>query len=223
MNRVKLGSVLNIKRGTSLSGKYYAERGEKVRLTLGNFNYPNGGFKENTSKTDIYFTGDVKPEFILKKGDIITPLTEQVSGLLGETARIPVDNMYIQSGDIEYINRRRKRDGQKALEPIYEIEDVEKAMKLFAPVAVNKRFHYDDEISFEFTDAGHILGSVSVHLFITEKGNTKQITFSGDVGRFNDLILKAPASFSQADLIDLLLVCLIQFFCLRGDQRQYCV
>lgn len=100
MNRVKLGSVLNIKRGTSLSGKYYAERGEKVRLTLGNFNYPNGGFKENTSKTDIYFTGDVKPEFILKKGDIITPLTEQVSGLLGETARIPVDNMYIQSGDI---------------------------------------------------------------------------------------------------------------------------
>jgi len=111
------------------------------------------------------------------------------------------DSAYIQSGDIEYINRRRRRDGQKALEPIYEIEDVEKAMKLFAPVAVNKRFQYDDEISFEFTDAGHILGSVSVHVFITENGNTKQITFSGDVGRFNDLILKAPAPFPQADYI----------------------
>ncbi|HQW16572.1 MAG TPA: MBL fold metallo-hydrolase [Bacteroidia bacterium] len=136
---------------------------------------------------------------LVKQGFNKTIFTTQATIDLCEV--MLADSAYIQSGDIEYINRRRKRDGQKALEPIYEIEDVEKAMKLFAPVAVNKRFHYDDEISFEFTDAGHILGSVSVHLFITEKGNTKQITFSGDVGRFNDLILKAPASFSQADYI----------------------
>lgn len=99
-NKVKLGEVLEVKRGTSLSGKFYSETGEKIRLTLGNFDYPNGGFKNNTSKTDIYFNGKLKPEFILKKGDIITPLTEQASGLLGETARIPEDNLYIQSGDI---------------------------------------------------------------------------------------------------------------------------
>ena len=72
MNKVKLGEVLDVKRGASLSGDYYSESGEKIRLTLGNFDYPNGGFKENTSKSDIYFTGEVKPEFILKKGDIIT-------------------------------------------------------------------------------------------------------------------------------------------------------
>lgn len=100
MNKVKLGEVLDVKRGASLSGDYYSESGEKIRLTLGNFDYPNGGFKENTSKSDIYFTGEVKPEFILKKGDIITPLTEQVAGLLGETARIPEDDLYIQSGDV---------------------------------------------------------------------------------------------------------------------------
>lgn len=100
MKRCKLGEILDVKRGTSLSGKFYSEEGEKIRLTLGNFNYPNGGFKENLSKSDIYFIGDVKPEFVLNKGDIITPLTEQVSGLLGETARIPEDNLYIQSGDI---------------------------------------------------------------------------------------------------------------------------
>lgn len=100
MKEVKLKEVLEVKRGTSLSGKYYSETGDKVRLTLGNFDYPGGGFKRNTSKTDIYFTGKVNSQFILKKGDIITPLTEQVSGLLGETATIPEDNKYIQSGDI---------------------------------------------------------------------------------------------------------------------------
>jgi len=100
MKKVKLGEILDVRRGTSLSGKYYATSGDKIRLTLGNFNYPNGGFKENTSKKDLYFTGEVDPKFILRKGDIITPLTEQVSGLLGETAIIPTDNLYVQSGDI---------------------------------------------------------------------------------------------------------------------------
>ena len=101
--KVKLKDILSVKRGASLSGQYYATEGDKIRLTLGNFNYPNGGFKENTSKENIYFTGPVRNEYILHKGDIITPLTEQVAGLLGETARIPVDNTYIQSGDIGLI------------------------------------------------------------------------------------------------------------------------
>lgn len=100
MKKVKLGEVLEVKRGMSLSGDYYSEEGELIRLTLGNFNYPGGGFKDNTSKNNIYFTGQVRPEFILNKGDIITPLTEQVSGLLGETALIPESGKYIQSGDV---------------------------------------------------------------------------------------------------------------------------
>lgn len=100
MKRIKLGDVLDVKRGASLSGCYYSEIGDKIRLTLGNFNYPGGGFKKNTSKLDIYFNGPFKPEYLLKKGDIITPLTEQVSGLLGETATIPESDVYIQSGDI---------------------------------------------------------------------------------------------------------------------------
>ena len=103
MINVKLGDVLDVKRGASLAGDYYATEGNLVRLTLGNFNYPGGGFKENTSKADIYFTGPIKPEFILNKGDIITPLTEQVSGLLGETATIPEGGKYIQSGDVGLI------------------------------------------------------------------------------------------------------------------------
>ena len=114
MKKCKLGKILDVKRGTSLSGKYYSETGKYIRLTLGNFNYPHGGFKDNTSKKDIYFIGQISPEFILKKGDIITPLTEQVSGLLGETARIPESDLYIQSGDIGLIKTKELLDNSYA-------------------------------------------------------------------------------------------------------------
>lgn len=114
MKKVKLGEILDVKRGTSLPGKHYSETGKYIRLTLGNFNYPNGGFKENTSKKNIFFTGKVSSEFILKKDDIITPLTEQVSGLLGETARIPESDLYIQSGDIGLIKPKEPLDNSYA-------------------------------------------------------------------------------------------------------------
>ena len=100
MKKIKLGDVLEVRRGASLAGEYYSEQGNLIRLTLGNFNYPRGGFQDNTSKKNIYFVGSVNPAFILKAGDIITPLTEQVSGLLGETATIPESRKYVQSGDI---------------------------------------------------------------------------------------------------------------------------
>lgn len=100
MNKMKLGDIIDVKRGTSVAGEFYASAGPLIRLTLGNFNYPNGGFKENTSKDNIYYIGKVKNEFILNENDIITPLTEQTPGLLGETARIPVSGKYIQTGDI---------------------------------------------------------------------------------------------------------------------------
>ena len=98
--KIKIGDVLDIKRGMSLAGEYYATEGKYIRLTLGNFNYPECGWKDNITKENLYYSGPVRNEFLLKKGDIITPLTEQVRGLLGNTARIPKNNIYIQSGDI---------------------------------------------------------------------------------------------------------------------------
>lgn len=100
LNEYKLGELLNVTRGASLSGEYYATKGERIRLTLGHFDYVNGGFKENASKDNLFFTGDVKEEFILNEGDIITPLTEQTFGLIGSTAMIPESGKYIQSQDI---------------------------------------------------------------------------------------------------------------------------
>ena len=103
LSKHKLGELIEVTRGASLSGQFYAEEGELIRLTLGNFNMNGGGFKENTSKTDLYYTGTVKDEFILNKGDIITPLTEQSLGLLGTTARIPESGKYIQSQDVALV------------------------------------------------------------------------------------------------------------------------
>jgi len=99
----KLGEYIDIVRGTSLPGIYYATEGNLIRLTLGNFDYQNGGFKENTSKDNIYYSGDVAKEFILKKDDIITPLTEQTAGLIGSTAKIPESGKYILSQDVALI------------------------------------------------------------------------------------------------------------------------
>ena len=107
LSKHKLGELIEVTRGASLSGQFYAEEGEFVRLTLGNFNMNGGGFKENTSKTDLYYTGTVKDEFILNKGDIITPLTEQSLGLLGTTARIPESGKQIQSQDVALVKCKK--------------------------------------------------------------------------------------------------------------------
>ena len=107
LSKHKLGELIEVTRGASLSGQFYAEEGEFVRLTLGNFNMNGGGFKENTSKTDLHYTGTVKDEFILNKDDIITPLTEQSLGLLGTTARIPESGKYIQSQDVALVKCKK--------------------------------------------------------------------------------------------------------------------
>ena len=103
MKKYKLGELIEVTRGASLNGNYYAVSGKYIRLTCGNFDYRNNCFKENTSKDNLFYTGEFKEEFLLEKGDLITPLTEQAIGLLGSTAWIPESGKYIQSQDIAKI------------------------------------------------------------------------------------------------------------------------
>lgn len=103
MKKYKLGELMEVTRGMSLSGEYYSTKGELMRLTLGNFDYHKNCFKEDKSKENLYFTGEVKEGFILNKDDIVTPLTEQAIGLLGSTAKIPCSGKYIQSQDVGLI------------------------------------------------------------------------------------------------------------------------
>ena len=103
LKKYKLGELMEVTRGMSLCGDYYATEGNLMRLTLGNFDYRNNCFKDDKSKDNLYFSGDVKTEFILNEGDIITPLTEQAIGLLGSTAKVPCSGKYIQSQDVGLI------------------------------------------------------------------------------------------------------------------------
>ena len=84
---------------------------------------------------------------------------------------------------------------------LYDVSDVQKALPLFTMVNYNNWFTIEEGIEVLYTDAGHITGSAAVHVRITENNVTRQISFSGDVGRYNDVILRIPDVFPQADYI----------------------
>ena len=69
LKKYKLGEILDVTRGASLSGEFYATEGKYIRLTCGNFDYQNNCFKENKSKDNLYYIGDFKPEFLMEEGD----------------------------------------------------------------------------------------------------------------------------------------------------------
>jgi len=111
------------------------------------------------------------------------------------------DSAGIQQNDAAYMNRRREKRGMAPIKPLYTEEDVVEAMRLFKIVDYNEDFEIDPRITLCFTDAGHIVGSAAVHLSLLEDGKITQLTFSGDVGRYGDMLLKNPQTFSQADYI----------------------
>lgn len=111
-----------------------------------------------------------------------------------------MDSAKIQMQDAEFSNRHL-REGEEMEEPLYTDEDVTKTLSLMKIVEYEEDFEIEAGIRLKFTDAGHILGSAAVHLTITEEGKPTRITFSGDVGRYGDLLLKSPQQFDQADYI----------------------
>ena len=130
------------------------------------------------------------------KGKIFaTPATKDLTIVLLE------DSAGIQENDLRFINKRRVAEGLPNLLPLYTNEDVSKVVALFETVEYDTWFTIQQDIEFCYTDVGHIIGSTAVHLKITEDTKLTRITFSGDVGRYRDVILKAPENFPQADYI----------------------
>jgi metallo-beta-lactamase family protein len=111
------------------------------------------------------------------------------------------DTAHIQENDAVYINRKRKHNGLPGLKPIYRMEHVEAVMKQFCTVPYDKPFRIDDGIELRFTDSGHILGSAAINLVIQEKGKPVRICFTGDIGRPDDLLLRAPSPIPQPDIL----------------------
>jgi len=112
-----------------------------------------------------------------------------------------LDSAHIQEQDAFYVNKKRARQGEKPISPLYTIKDAHKALEHFEEVSYHEQKELTDAVTFHYTDVGHILGSAAVHLKIKEKGKQTQLTFSGDVGRYNDELLRSPENFTQADYL----------------------
>jgi len=124
-----------------------------------------------------------------------TPATKELTGIL------LLDSAEIQEDDTKFSNKRRAAEGLPYLQPLYTIEDAKNSLGLFVEVEYDIWFDVTDGVKAMFTDAGHIIGSACVHLQIQENGKQTALTFSGDVGRYRDVILKSPEDFPQADYI----------------------
>jgi len=124
-----------------------------------------------------------------------TPATKDLAAVLME------DSAGIQESDIKYANKERALKGLPYLQPLYTTQDALAAAERFVTVDYHNWIKIDEHFEFCYTDVGHIIGSAAVHLKLTENGKTKRLTFSGDVGRYRDIILKSPETFDQSDFI----------------------
>lgn len=111
------------------------------------------------------------------------------------------DSAFIQENDVLYLNKKRARKNYAPLKPLYTLKDVKSCLKQFIQVPYRQRYKINEEVSFLFSDSGHILGSAGIHLIINTGKKTTAIFFTGDIGRNNDDILRDPEPFQQADYI----------------------
>jgi metallo-beta-lactamase family protein len=124
-----------------------------------------------------------------------TPATKALTEIL------LADSAMIQRDDAKFGNKRRAKQGLPPIEPLYDLDDVNLAIPMLTVVDYNTPTSISPSVELLFTDAGHIIGSAAVSLKMKEDGKTKTLTFSGDVGRYRDMILRSPAVFPPADYL----------------------
>ena len=124
-----------------------------------------------------------------------TPATKELTNIM------LADSAEIQESDVKYSNKQRATQGLQYLQPLYTLQDAVNSMDHFVEAEYGIWFDVMDGVKAMFTDAGHIIGSACVHLRINENGKVTRLSFSGDVGRYRDIILKSPEVFPQADYI----------------------
>ncbi len=112
------------------------------------------------------------------------------------------DCAHIQMQEAEWRNRKGKRNKEIAqMEPSYTMEDAEKTIKAFIPCGYNEEIQVCEGVKIRFTDIGHLLGSSSIEVWLTEKNVTKKLVFSGDIGNKNQPLIRDPQKTSEADYV----------------------
>ena len=111
------------------------------------------------------------------------------------------DSAHIQMSEAEYKTRKARRAGGEEAEPLYDTEDVAALTKNLRPCGYGEVIQAAEGVAIRFTDAGHLLGSACIEVWLSEGGARKKIVFSGDVGNTNQPILRDPERVSGADYV----------------------
>ncbi|MGV8983604.1 MBL fold metallo-hydrolase RNA specificity domain-containing protein [Clostridium sp.] len=131
------------------------------------------------------------------KGEILsTEATKDLCNIM-----LP-DSGHIHESEVEWKNRKRKRQGLKALEPLYTVKLAEASISLFRAFPYDELVTVFDGLKIRFRDAGHLLGSAIIELYITEKNKEEvKLVYSGDLGNTNKSIIKDPTIINHTDYL----------------------
>ncbi|WP_313757380.1 MBL fold metallo-hydrolase [Tissierella sp.] len=111
------------------------------------------------------------------------------------------DSAKIQESDVEWENRKRQRAGKPPIEPLYTMDNAESSLKYFEPYFIDQKIKINDNIQIRFKDAGHILGSAIVELWVKEGSEEVKLVFSGDLGMPGRPIINNPDYIDEADYL----------------------
>ncbi|GAW91857.1 MBL fold metallo-hydrolase RNA specificity domain-containing protein [Calderihabitans maritimus] len=111
------------------------------------------------------------------------------------------DSAHIQEMEVERKNRKRRRAGHSLLNPIYTVREAQEVQTLFRPVNYDEMVTVSEEVQVRFRDAGHILGSAMVEVWIRNSSEELKLVFSGDIGNYNQPIINDPTSIEMADYV----------------------
>ncbi|MBW9153005.1 MBL fold metallo-hydrolase RNA specificity domain-containing protein [Clostridium estertheticum] len=112
------------------------------------------------------------------------------------------DSGHIHESEVEWKNKKRKRQGLKTLEPLYTVKLAELSLNLFRSVPYDEMIVVFDGLKIRFRDAGHLLGSAIIELYMTEKDQEEvKLVYSGDLGNINKPILKDPTIINYTDYL----------------------
>ena len=111
------------------------------------------------------------------------------------------DSGYIQESEIEWLNRKRRREGKHPLPPLYTYNDAIDSLALLERVHYDETFQIDSNIRVRFRDAGHMLGSALIEVWIKEDGKEQKIVFTGDLGNDDIPLLRQHEIIEDADVL----------------------
>ena len=111
------------------------------------------------------------------------------------------DSGHIQEQENEWKNNKRKRKGEKQKPPLYTAEDATKCLEIFQPVKYDEIIDIDENIHVRFNDAGHMLGSAIIEVWVSENGKTTKAVFTGDLGNNDIPLLASPTMIDDADYL----------------------